>query len=208
LTRLPFDAKHITAHYGEMSAFRRSHGMQAHSGTDFAPPGSNRGRTKVASVSAGTIKMIQWSDVLGWVIVQTVWDLIEKKTLYVGYSHISCNNHGMNCKGPKVEGPHAPVNKKVGSRVKEGQTMAYMGNTGTGSNGVHLHLTLSRTLKGVFGATSAKMDFVPWQEKQAVARKAISKRPVIRMPAPTPVHSGPPNQKTSVKYCTCCKRPL
>ena len=131
---LPFPKKDITADYGEMSAFRKARGMQAHSGTDFAPAGSSRGRTKIKSVGAGTIKLIQWSDILGWVIVQTVWDVKKNKAIYVGYSHISCNDHGMNCKGPKVHGDHAPVNKKVGSRVKEGQTMAYMGNTGSGSN--------------------------------------------------------------------------
>jgi murein DD-endopeptidase MepM/ murein hydrolase activator NlpD len=190
LVRLPFPKKDITADYGEMSAFRKARGMQAHSGTDFAPAGSNRGRTKIKSVGAGTIKLIQWSDILGWVIVQTVWDIKKRKAIYVGYSHISCNNHGMNCKGPKVHGDHAPVNKKVGSRVKEGQTMAYMGNTGSGSNGVHLHLTGSRTVKGVFGVTSSKFDMVDWVATQEVP-KTIK-----------------PPRKPVVKYCTCCKRPL
>ena len=192
---LPFPKKDITADYGEMSAFRKARGMQAHSGTDFAPAGSSRGRTKIKSVGAGTIKLIQWSDILGWVIVQTVWDVKKKKAIYVGYSHISCNNHGMNCKGPKVHGDHAPVNKKVGSRVKEGQTMAYMGNTGSGSNGVHLHLTLSRTLKGVFGATASKMDIVPWVATQVVPKVV---KPKVVKPAPKPV----------IECCPCCKRPL
>jgi murein DD-endopeptidase MepM/ murein hydrolase activator NlpD len=194
MARLPFPERDITAPYGEMSAYRKSHGMQPHSGTDFAPAGSNRGRTKIPSVGAGTIKLIQWSDVLGWVIVQTVWDIKQNKAIYIGYCHISCNNHGMNCKGPKVHGDHAPVNKKVGSKVKEGQTMAYIGNTGSASSGVHLHLTGSRTLKGVFGVTSAKFDIVEWVKTQEVPKKAFKPEP--------------PNQKTSVKYCTCCKRPL
>jgi murein DD-endopeptidase MepM/ murein hydrolase activator NlpD len=68
--------------------------------------------------------------------------------------------------------------------------MAYMGNTGSGSNGVHLHLTGSRTVKGVFGVTSSKFDMVEWVATQEVP-KTIK-----------------PPRKPVVKYCTCCKRPL
>ena len=185
MVRLPFNKKDITAPYGEMSAYRKSHGMQPHSGTDFAPAGSNRGRTKIPSVGAGTVKLIQWSDILGWVIVQTVWDIKKKRTVYIGYCHIKCGTHGMNCKGPKVHGAHAPVRKKVGDKVKEGQTMAYIGNTGSSSSGAHLHLTASHKLKGVFGVTADKFDFVEWVESQAEAPK-----------------------KAAVKRCPTCKQAL
>jgi murein DD-endopeptidase MepM/ murein hydrolase activator NlpD len=176
MARLPFKKTDITAEFGETSAYRSARGMQPHSGTDFAPRGSRTGRTKIPSVASGTIRFIKWSDILGWVIVQTVWDIKENKTLYVGYCHISCNDHGMNCKGPRYHGDHAPVNKKVGSRVKEGQTMAYMGNTGSASSGVHLHITISDRLKGVYGATSDKFDIVKWVDVQRSKKKAEPSR--------------------------------
>lgn len=174
---MPFPESAITGEYGTMSAFRRQNNMQPHSGTDWAPSGSNKGRTGIPSIAAGTIKLIQWSDVLGWVIVQTAMAK-DKKVWYLGYSHISCNNHGMNCRGPRVEGPHAPINKTVGTKVEAGQLMAYIGNTGSGSSGSHLHGTASRTLKGVFGATSAKVDL----------KKLI--------------------EANLVEICPCCKREL
>lgn len=149
-----------------MSDFRRKNKMQAHSGTDFAPAGSAKGKTAIPAVADGTIKLIQWSNVLGWVIVQTVYDVKKKKTAFVGYCHLSCGTHGINCKGPGVLGDHSPVKKKVGDKLAEGDTVAIMGNTGSASSGVHLHLTISWALKGVFGATADKFDFVEWVKTQ------------------------------------------
>ena len=149
-----------------MSDFRRKNKMQAHSGTDFAPAGSNRGKTAIPAVVTGKIKLIQWSNVLGWVIVQSFRDTKKKKIAYIGYCHIACGEHGINCKGPKVLGAHMPIEKKVGDVVAEGETMAILGNTGSASSGAHLHLTISWTLKGVFGATADKFDFVKWLKTQ------------------------------------------
>ena len=70
--RLPYDAKYITSHYGEMSAFRKANGMQPHSGTDWARP---RG-TRIPAIAKGTIRLIQFSKVLGWVVVQTAMDKV------------------------------------------------------------------------------------------------------------------------------------
>lgn len=188
MARLPFPERDITAPYGEMSAYRKAHKMQPHSGTDFAPAGSNRGNTKIPSVASGTVKLIQWSDILGWVIVQTAWDIKKKKTLYIGYCHIKCGTHGMNCKGPKVHGAHSPVRKKVGSKVKEGQIMAYIGNTGSASSGAHLHLTASWKVKGVFGVTADKFDFVEWVATQEGPQKkqADTKAKAVVLPKVCP----------------------
>jgi hypothetical protein len=46
-----------------------------------------------------------------------------------------------------------------------------MGNTGSASSGVHLHLTISWTEKGIFGVTSQKFDFVEWLEGQQAEKK-------------------------------------
>ena len=37
---MPFPENSITGEYGTMSAYRKKNGLQAHSGTDWAPAGS------------------------------------------------------------------------------------------------------------------------------------------------------------------------
>lgn len=179
---MPFPEKTITGHYGTMSAYRRKHGLQPHSGTDFAPAGSNRGKTPIPAIAKGTIKLIQWSNVLGWVIVQTAMDK-NRKVWYIGYCHVKCGTHGINCKGPKKSGCKAPIRKTVGYKLKAGETVAFMGNTGYASSGVHLHLTASRRLKGVFGVTSDKADIF----KLIKTNKNASPKPKPAPVVPTPI---------------------
>ena len=133
--RLPYADKYITGHYGTLSDFRKARGMQPHSGTDWARP---RG-TRIPAIAKGTIRLIQFSKVLGWVVVQTAMDK-DGKVWYIGYCHMD-NRPGY----------------EVGQKLVKGQTVGLVGNTGM-SSGPHLHATASRTLKGVFGATSAKVD--------------------------------------------------
>jgi len=204
MARLPFPENTITGVYGSMSDYRRKHGLQPHSGTDFAPAGSSRGKTMIPASAKGTIKLIQWSNVLGWVIVQTAWDVNTKKVVYIGYSHISCGTHGVNCKGPKVHGEHMPIDKKVGHKLEEGADLAIMGNTGSASSGVHLHLTISHTLKGVFGVTSAKFDFVKWVKTQ---QKPAVKGATKKAPAPAAAKSVKTQVRT-VYACPHCKKEL
>lgn len=174
MPRLPFPEKTITGVYGSMSEYRRKNNMQAHSGTDFAPAGSNKGAMGIPAVADGTIALVQWSNVLGWVIVQSAWDAKKKKAAYVGYCHLKCDKHGINCKG----GHDASIatKLKVGDKVTEGTVIAVIGNTGSASSGAHLHLTISWTVKGVFGATADKFDFVEWVKQQgATATKGATK---------------------------------
>ena len=133
--RLPYPDKYITGHYGTLSDFRKARGMQPHSGTDWARP---RG-TRIPAIAKGTIRLIQYSKVLGWVVVQSAMDK-DGKVWYLGYCHMD-------------ERP----GYKVGDKLVKGQTIGKVGNTGM-SSGPHLHATASRTLKGVFGVTSAKVD--------------------------------------------------
>jgi len=133
--RLPYADKYITGHYGTLSPYRKKHKMQPHSGTDWARP---RG-TRIPAIAKGTIRLIQFSKVLGWVVVQTAMDK-DGKVWYLGYCHMDTK--------PGYE---------VGQKLVKGQTVGKIGSTGM-SSGPHLHATASRTLKGVFGVTSAKVD--------------------------------------------------
>lgn len=133
--RFPFDPKFITGRFGTLSEFRRKNGMQPHSGVDFARPEG----TPIPSIANGTIVLQQWSDVLGNVSVLRVMDK-DKKLAYVGFCHLA---------KPGLE---------VGTKVKEGETIGLVGNTGSASSGAHLHLTVGREIKSVFGPTSVKFD--------------------------------------------------
>lgn len=133
--RFPFDWKKITGRFGTLSEFRRKNGLQAHSGVDWAMPEG----TAIPAIANGTIVLQQFSKVLGNVSVQRVQDK-EGKLWYVGYCHLKAEGH------------------EVGQKVKEGDTIGFVGNTGSASSGAHLHLTVSSKLKGVFGATSEKID--------------------------------------------------
>ena len=118
-----------------MSDFRRKNGMQAHSGTDWARPKG----TRIPAIAKGTIRLIQFSKVLGWVVVQTAMDK-DGQVWYLGYCHMD--------KKPGYS---------VGDKLTKSQTVGLIGNSGM-SSGPHLHATASKTLKGVFGVTSAKVD--------------------------------------------------
>lgn len=133
--RYPFEPKFITGRFGTLSEFRKKNGMQPHSGVDWARPEG----TPIPAIANGTIVLQQWSDVLGNVSVLRVMGK-DKKLYYVGFCHL------------KAEG------LAVGTKVKEGETVGLVGNTGSASSGAHLHLTVSKELKGVFGPTSVKQD--------------------------------------------------
>jgi len=169
MAKLPFPESTITGHYGTMSAYRRKHGLQPHSGTDFAPKGSNKGKTAIPAVAKGTVQFVKWSNVLGWVLVQTIWDVKKRKVKYVGYCHLSCNKCGINCRGG--HDASLAISLTAGQKVAEGQTIGIMGNTGSATSGVHLHLTLSNKERGVFGITADKECFVEWLKTQAPAKK-------------------------------------
>jgi murein DD-endopeptidase MepM/ murein hydrolase activator NlpD len=152
--RSPFPESTVTGEYGTLSEFRRKNGLQPHSGRDFAP-GANK---VIPAIAAGTVRLIQWSNVLGWVLVQDAKG-VDRKLYYIGYSHLSCAKHGIDCKGPKVLGDHSPFkDTNEGDKKELGEPIGRVGNTGSASTGAHLHLTVSKTVKGVFGVTSAKLD--------------------------------------------------
>ena len=125
----PFPDSQVTGHFGKIRTIRGKK-TNPHRGTDWA---AKRG-TPIPAVSSGTVKLVQFSEVLGWVLVQTVFGK-DKKTKYVGYCHMDTK--------PTL---------KVGEKVKMGQEIGKIGNTGF-SSGPHLHATLSPSVKGVFSGT-------------------------------------------------------
>lgn len=132
----PFPDKAITGHYGTLSEFRRKNGMQPHSGTDWAA----KAGTLIPAIANGTIVGIFESKILGHVLVQRVMDK-NKKVWFIGYCHL-----------------HKKPTLAEGTKVKAGDPIGLVGNTGSASSGPHLHATLSKTLKGVFGTTAQKAD--------------------------------------------------
>ena len=146
--RFPFEPKFITGRFGTLSEFRRARGMQAHSGVDWARPEG----TPIPAIANGTIVLQQFSKVLGNVSVLRVMGN-DKKLYYVGLCHL------------KAEG------LEVGQKVKEGDTIGFVGNTGSSSSGPHLHLTVSREVKGVFGPTSIKQDPIEFIKANKKAAK-------------------------------------
>ena len=154
---MPFPESAITGEFGTMSEFRRLRGYQPHSGTDWAPRGSRSGITLIPAIADGTVQLIQFSNILGWVVVQTAMDK-DGTIWYLGYCHLKCNMHGTNCKGG--HNGSLAVKVEVGDTLVAGDTShgLTMGNSGAASSGVHLHATAGKTLKSVFGTTSEKSD--------------------------------------------------
>jgi len=176
--RLPYPDKYITGHYGTLSDFRRKRGMQPHSGTDWARPLG----TRIPAIAKGTIRLIQYSKVLGWVVVQTAMDK-DGKVWYLGYCHMD--------KRPGY---------KVGDKLAKGQTVGTVGSSGV-SSGPHLHATASKKLKGVFGVTADKVDLyklILENIKRPEAKQADSKDKAVVEPS-----------KPQVIYaCPHCKKEL
>jgi murein DD-endopeptidase MepM/ murein hydrolase activator NlpD len=190
----PFPDSQITGHYGTMSEFRRANKMQPHSGTDWKA----RAGTAIPAITSGTIRLIQYSKILGWCVEQTGWDYIKRRTKYVGYAHLFCDTHGSMCKGPEI-GCKSPSSKyKVGQKVKAGEKFGLrLGNSGTATTGAHLHATLGSRPKAIFAATSAKQDLYKFiQEQTAFLARQQANPQEAKVVLP------------KVKVCRTCKRPL
>lgn len=119
--QLPFPDKCRTDAFGVVTPERAI----PHRGTDW---GNGTKGKKIPAVTNGQVKLVHWSEALGWVLVQSTGD-----GYFVGYCHMK--------KQPSL---------KVGAVIKMGDIVGIVGNTGTASRGDHLHATLSNTVEGVF----------------------------------------------------------
>jgi len=126
---LPFPDSAITGHFGKVRTIGGKK-TSPHRGTDW---GAKLG-DPIPAVSSGTVSLIQYSKVLGWVLEHTVYGS-DKKVRYVAYSHMDTK--------PAF---------KVGDKLVMGQIIGKIGTEGF-STGPHLHGTLSPSSKGVFYGT-------------------------------------------------------
>jgi murein DD-endopeptidase MepM/ murein hydrolase activator NlpD len=167
--KLPFEEKYVTGEFGTRSKFRIANNLGSHRGTDWARPSG----TNIPAITDGTVALVQYSKILGHVLVQTGW--AEGKTWYIGYSHLLEES-----------------SLKVGDTVKVGDTIGIMGSTGSASSGPHLHATLGTTKKAVFygkvydlkAFIIKEMASAPAAKKPAAAKPA-AKAPVAKKPAAT-----------------------
>ena len=204
---MPFPEKTITGEYGTLSDFRRKNKMQPHSGTDWSPGGSNKGKTLIPAIADGTIKLVQFSKVLGWVVVQTAADR-KGNIWHIGYCHLACKKCGINCSGN--HDADLALTVEVGDKVKAGDVSHGMtiGNTGSASSGCHLHATLGKGVKDVFGPTAAKADLkkaiianggevakkpTKQEAKEVLAKPVVAKKPAApaEKPAEKPAEVKP-----------------
>jgi murein DD-endopeptidase MepM/ murein hydrolase activator NlpD len=150
---LPFSDKVLTGHFGKIRTINGKK-TQPHRGTDWAP---KRG-TPIPAVSNGTVMLVQYSKILGWVLVQSVKGF-DGKVMYVGYCHMDTE--------PTL---------KVGDKLKMGQTIGKVGNEGF-SSGAHLHATLSDAIKGVFaGSVYDLYKYLSEQIKKAPAANVAGQK--------------------------------
>jgi len=130
----PFDPSTITSRYGDNKPPRTS----PHRVVDYAPGG----RKLILAITDGTITRIFYSRCLGWICEFKS----DEHGIYIGHSHLYCNKHNtVNCDGnDHADGSTCMSRLKVGDKVKLGDPVGRVGNSGTCSRGSHLHLTFSK----------------------------------------------------------------
>lgn len=168
---LPYPDKLLTGHFGKIRTINGKK-TQPHRGTDW---GVKRG-TPIPAIADGTVQLVQFSKILGWVLVQSVRGN-DGKVMYVGYCHMDTE--------PTL---------KVKDKLKMGQEIGKIGNTGM-SSGPHLHATLSPTVKGVF--SGVVIDLYKYIQEQlespstgSTAPKKTETKPKEAAPAAKCPHCG------------------
>ena len=112
----PFPANTRGDEFGNLAPYREG---RPHRGQDWAP----KAGSVIPAITNGAIKTNEWSDGLGWFIIQSTAD-----DLFVLYAHLE-----------------AQPNLSIGHYVHAGDPIGKVGNTGKFTTGAHLHLSIAKS---------------------------------------------------------------
>jgi murein DD-endopeptidase MepM/ murein hydrolase activator NlpD len=110
----PFPASTRGDEFGNLAPYREG---RPHRGQDWSP----KAGTIIPAITNGAIKKNEWSDGLGWFIIQSTAD-----DLFVLYAHLE-----------------AQPNLSIGHYIHMGDSIGKVGNTGKFTTGAHLHLSIA-----------------------------------------------------------------
>lgn len=108
--------------------------VRPHRGVDFPHPEG----TPVPALYSGKVVLSEYDPGLGHIL-----EVEHDRGVWIGYGHF------------------VRAGLKVGTSVLAGDTLGYVGNTGTQSNGNHSHITKSNRKGGIFGASMEPLSD-PW----------------------------------------------
>ena len=146
----PFDKKFRGDELGNMASYRK----HPHRGQDWHPAEL----TPIPAITTGRVTLNEWTDVLGWILVQRTAD-----GLWVLYAHMAEQS-------PLKVGDMAVMGEPVG-RVGGGKH-----KSGSASTGAHLHLAIA----------SSKLPHLTPYEKLVDPLKHIAANPAPVAPATKP----------------------
>lgn len=162
----PFPKSTITSVFGTMR-----NRTSPHRGTDYAPGA----KELIPAITDGVVTRIFYSNCLGWVCEFKS----DEHGLYIGHSHLYCNKHdSIDCNGQDHhDGTTCMKNLKVGHKVKQGQPVGRVGDSGDCSKGAHLHITASKKSDPRYAKTFDLEKFIDQKlEKQREADNAVQTR--------------------------------
>jgi len=162
----PFPKETITDRFGDTEPPRTS----PHRGTDYAPGA----KKLIPAVTDGKITKIKFSNILGWFVEYQT----DEHGLFVGNAHLYCNKHdSIDCDGTDHSpGETCMSQLKVGDRVKRGDWVGRVGNSGA-SRGAHLHISISKKPDMRFAKVFDIEKFIDQKiKKQRRVKNALSPR--------------------------------
>ena len=156
----PFPVSTRGDEFGNLAPYRQG---RPHRGQDWSP----KAGSVIPAITNGAIKVNEWSDGLGWYVIQSTSD-----DLFVLYAHLE-----------------AQPNLSIGHYVHAGDPVGKVGNTGKFSTGAHLHLSIAKS-KNVHLCTYDKLI----DPLKHIAANPAPKKPVAK-PAEKPAVKAPAKKK-------------
>jgi len=115
----PFPVKTRGDEFGNLAPYRKG---RPHRGQDWSP----KENSPIKAITSGTVGLVAWTDVLGWILVHS-----SKDQKWILYAHLA--EKPSLVKGDKVEGGKTIIGKDGGGKNTP---------SGTASTGAHLHLSI------------------------------------------------------------------